>query len=244
MPRALYDYCRLPDGDPVVWSRDVIIQSGRQLQHPLLCHDCEGLLSRNGENWVLPRLATNEGAFPFFDILKKVPPDVVEGGSGMYAAARNPEMDTTSLTHFAMGIFWKASVHSWRANDTAPLIDLGEYGESVRSFLLAQPAFPEEMVLIVGVSPPPVEMTAFCYPYRGSEPDYQNFLFYVPGIEFALLVGRGIPAEKKQCCFASHPLRPILASDLSEALKAVFQSTVKNAHRAKNVTRYLPKGDG
>jgi hypothetical protein len=189
-------------------------------------------------------LATFQGAFPFFDVLQRVPPDAVDGGSRIYAASRNSEIDTSKLAHFAMGIFWKASVHSWTGNDTAPLIELGGCGESVRTFLLGQAPFPKEMVLIMGVAPPPVAMTAFYYPYRGSESDYQNFLLYVPGIEFALLVGRGIPAEKKQCCLATHPLHPILVSDLSGAVKAVFQSTVKKAHRARNVTQYVPEGRG
>jgi hypothetical protein len=239
MARALYDLCRAPNGSSIFLSNKVIMQSDRQLQHPLLCKDCDGSLSRNGEGWLLPLLASIEGTFPFFDILQKVPPDAVDVDSKLYAASRNPGIDTSKVTHFAMGVFWKAAVHSWSGSETAPLIDLGEYAEAARTFLLGQSPFPRDVVLTVGVSPPPVKMISFHYPYRGSESTYRNFLFYVPGIELALLVGRTIPLESKQICFATHPLHPILVCDLSSTIKDVVRAGTKEAHRAKNVERFL-----
>jgi hypothetical protein len=68
-------------------------------------------------------------------MLVKCPPDVVEGDSALFAAAKNPDIDVAKLTHFAMGIFWKASVHSWSKEKTDPPVDLGKYGERVRRFL-------------------------------------------------------------------------------------------------------------
>jgi hypothetical protein len=196
-------------------------------------------LSRNGEDWLLPLLATIGGTFRFFDILQKGRPDVTDGVSKLYAASRNPEIDTSKLTHFAMGVFWKASVHSWKRGETAPVIELGEYGESVRTFLLGETAFPGMMALTVGVTPPPVKMISFHYPYRGSESAYHNFLFYVPGIEFALHVGRRVPAAVKQTCFATNPFHPTLVCDLTPAIKSVIQAATTRAHRAKNVKKYL-----
>ena len=35
MPAALYDYCRPPDGEPVSFNTHLVIESSRQLQHPL-----------------------------------------------------------------------------------------------------------------------------------------------------------------------------------------------------------------
>lgn len=241
MARGVYDLCRPPDGDPILLSSEVIMQSGRQLQHPLLCKDCDASLSRNGENWVLPLLATIEGAFPFFDILQEIPPELVDGNSKLYAASRNPEIDTSKLTHFAMGVFWKASVHSWSGSETTPLIDLGKYGESARTYLLGQSPFPQNIVLTIGASPPPVKMISFHNPYRGLQPECHNFLFYVPGLEFALLVGRAAPALSKQSCFATNPLHPILVCDLSSTIKNVVRTGTKDAHRAKNIARYMDK---
>jgi len=44
-----------------------------------------------------------------------------------YAAFRNPEIEVDKLIHFAMGVYWKASVHSWtgssrnRASNSGPI---------------------------------------------------------------------------------------------------------------------------
>jgi hypothetical protein len=242
MARGIHDFCRTPDDDPIFISSKVIMQSGRQLQHPLLCRECDGLLSREGENWVLPLLATAEGTFPFHDLLLEGAPGGSDGDSKMYAASRNPKIDVAKLAHFAMGVFWKASVHSWRGGETEPLIQFAKYGESARTFLLGKAPFPAKMVLIAGVIPPPVKTIGFCHPYRGSASGYHNFLFFVPGIEFALLVGNTISSDLKQTCFASHRLHPILVSGgIAGSIKGVIQGSTAKAHRASNVTKYLIK---
>jgi len=53
----------------------------------------------------LPKLATLNDGFPLYEILRKVPPDTVNGDVPIYAAARNPEIDVARIVHFAMGIF-------------------------------------------------------------------------------------------------------------------------------------------
>ncbi len=243
MSRGLYDLCKTPDDDPIFVSNKVIVQSSRQLKHPLLWEECDGALSREGENWVLPLLATAHGTFPLFDFLQTVAPDVTDGDVRGYAASRVPKIDCRKLTHFAAGIFWKASVHSWRGGETTPLIELGKYSELLRVFLRGEAPFPEKIALIVGVVPPPVRTINFCYPYRGSASGHHNYLFHIPGIEFALLVGNTIPAGQKTNCFASHSLHPIIVSPgISGAIKGVVQGAAKKAHRAKNVMRYLGKG--
>jgi hypothetical protein len=165
---------------------------------------------------------------------------VTEGDLKGYAAARIPEIDVRKLTHFAAGIFWKASVHSWRGDETTPLIELGKYRESLGLFLRSEAPFPEKMALIVGIVPPPVKTVNFCYPYRGSASGHHNYLFHIPGIEFALLVGNTIPAAEKANCFASNPLHPMIVSTgISEAIKGVVRGATRKAHRAKNVAKYL-----
>jgi hypothetical protein len=243
MSRGLYDLCKTPDDDPIFVSNKVIMQSGRQLKHPLLCEECDGTLSREGESWVLPLLAKVDGTFPLFNLLETVTPDVTDGDLRGYAASRVPEIESPKLTHFAAGIFWKASVHSWRGGETTPLIELGKYGELLRVFLRGEATFPEKMALVVGVVPPPVKTINFCYPYRGSASGHHNYLFHIPGIEFALLVGNTLPAGQKANCFASHPLHPIIVSaGISGAIKGVVRGATKKAHRAKNVMRYLDRG--
>ena len=115
MPAALYDYCRPAGGNPVAFNSRLVIESSRQTQHPLLCLECEDILNREGEKWMLPLFARLNGPFPFHALLTKTKPILEEDDAKVYAAARNPEIDTAKVTHFAMGIFWKAAVHSWTA---------------------------------------------------------------------------------------------------------------------------------
>jgi len=51
LPAALYDYCRPPGGNPIAFSTER--ETSRQMQHPLLCRQCEDLLNKKGEMWIL-----------------------------------------------------------------------------------------------------------------------------------------------------------------------------------------------
>lgn len=237
-PGALYKLCRAPDLEPVMVTTEVVMSSSRQLKHPLLCAECDGSLSRDGEDWVLPLLATIDGKFPFYDILQKVPPDVVDGETRGYAASRNPDIDVPKLAHFALAVFWKASVHSWSGTRTDPQIELGKYGEELRKFLRREGPFPKYMGLTVGVLPSPVKEISFCQPYRGSVAEVHNFMFSVPGISFALSVGRKI-GDAKENCFHSNPLHPIVVADIAGDIKAVFQKVAATAHKSQKLIKYM-----
>jgi hypothetical protein len=63
LPRGVYDYFRTAGSDPIILSEKLIIQSSRQLQDYLLCAECDNLLSKRGESWVLPLLAKIDGTF-------------------------------------------------------------------------------------------------------------------------------------------------------------------------------------
>ncbi len=173
------------------------------------------MLSTEGEAWLLPRVGRLDG-FPFYDILTKQKPDAVDGDHSIYAAARNAEIDVPKIVHFAMGIFWKASVHSWSGTRTKPLIELGNHGEEVRKFLRGEADFPEKMALILGYRLLRSYRRLPC-PIKGSATEFDNFLFHVPGINFALDVGEAVGEEMRSTCFASHRLHPIVLTNLADA---------------------------
>jgi hypothetical protein len=143
IPRAMYEYCRPRGGNPIAISSELVIESSRQVKDYLLCLDCEELLNDGGETWLMPHLAQREGPFPFHDLLTKVGPAIVDSDVKGYASAHNPDLDPEKLAHFAMGVFWKSAVHSWRGNSKETLIDLGPYAEPVRTFLRGETLFPE-----------------------------------------------------------------------------------------------------
>ena len=148
MPAFLYEYCRKGEHRPMKVGNGVVMPTDRQTRDYLLCKDCEDILSQGGEEWIADKLATWDRTFPLYDLLTKQPPDFDEEGMTVYSAANNPEIRVDELTHFALGIFWKASVHSWSGSRTEPLIDLGPYSENVRTWLRNETRFPENIYLI------------------------------------------------------------------------------------------------
>jgi hypothetical protein len=192
--------------------------------------------------WLLPLLSQYKGPFPFYDLLCKFPPDVINGDAAAYAAARNPHIHTEKLIHFAMGVFWKAAIHSWSGSRTEPMIELGSCTEPMRKFLRGETGFPDHMFLTIGVLPPPAQLISFHNPYQGSKKEWKNFLFYVSGIEFSLGVGTAIDDAVRESCFASNPLHPIIVVDFSPDIEAIIKQIWANARKAKNVDKYLKKG--
>jgi hypothetical protein len=187
----------------------------------------------------LPKLATLNDRFLLYEILRKTPPDAVEGDVAIYGAARNPEINVARIVHFAMGIFWKASVHPWKKGRTEPRIELGPYSEKLRMFLRGETPFPEETVLTVGVQRADVKFITFIDPYRGSAAGHRNFVFHVPGMQFVLAVGKTIDAGLRQCCILGNPLHPITVLDVSERMMEIYRSQTSKAHRAQKLVEYL-----
>lgn len=106
---------------------------------------------------------------------------------------------------------------------------------------MGEAGFPQWMMLTVGVLPPPVKAISCNYPYRGSNTACHNYLFYLCVIEFALAVGKKINDEARQLCFATSPLHPIFVTDYTEDLRGNFSRVWKQAHKAKNIDKYMRK---
>jgi hypothetical protein len=196
-------------------------------------------LNDGGERWLLPLLARIDQTFPLLDIIEKFPPDQVDGEWKGYAAFRNPEIAVDKLIHFAMGVFWKASVHSWTGSSREPRIELGPYRERVRTYLRGETPFPEYMGLVVGILPRDKALISFNQPYRASAERYHNFVFYVPGVQFVLSVGKQILDDTPDICFASNWAHPILVADFSEDVKGLFRRIATKAHKSQKLLKYL-----
>ena len=225
IPASVYRLLDSPDApnrNPILVTSQIIVPTAREIRDYVLCSPCEQVLNREGEQWVVPLLATRTRAFPLHDILTAVAPDVVGPNVKAYAGAKNPCLRVKDLTHFALGIFWKASVHSWKSGPSSmiPRIDLGPYGENIRSFLFCNGPFPQHVGLGVNVMPAPVTTMLSCHARAGAKANgVHHFSFYVPGILFALSVGKGAAEERRETCFYSNPLHPVLIQDLSDEVE-------------------------
>ena len=108
-------------------------------------------------------------------------------------------------------------------------------------FLRGQMQFPKHMGLVMGVLPREKALISFNQPYRGSAEGIHNFLFYIPGILFALRVGKRLPVEMPNICFASNPAHPILVGDFSKDLKGIYRLAAIKAHKSRKLLDYMNK---
>jgi hypothetical protein len=95
------------------------------------------------------------------------------------------------------------------------------------------------MALMIGVLPPPNKWIAFYNPYQGSNTQWKNFLFHVPGIEFSLGVGKELDNSVREESFSCNPARPILVLNYLPDLLAINKYVWENARKAKNMEKYL-----
>ena len=214
MPAGLYETCRAEDSEPIKVSDQIVMATSRQTQDYLLCAGkggCEERLNLGGEAWTLPLLMKKDRGFPLYDILRRYALEFDEEDVKAYLGSAIPEIDVNKLTHFAMGIFWKASVHSWKKEKAEPRIKLGPYSNVIRRYLMGEAGFPEHVSLVVNVSPSHRAPVLFTDPVTGE--DKHSHFVYVPGIMFAIMVGRTHTVEIKEHCFAKHPNHPIMIWD-------------------------------
>lgn len=224
-------------------SSKVAVQTSKQTKAPLLCKECEDLINKQGERWTLPRIANEDKSFPLHTSLVTAEPDFVQRDMVGYSAAKNSEIDVQALTHFALAIFWKASVHNWHDLGSDPQIDLGPYEEKLRGYVRnpRNETFPDHVTLLITLLPPANVPLLTNIPVRapGGE-GFRNYKFYIPGIQFVLSVGKTVDDE---VCFYNNPLHFIWVSDIrsyverSPARLIAQGSTAKQPKRAETRRR-------
>jgi len=245
MPGALYDICNPPGFDPIKVTSTVVMPTSRQTQDYVLCADCENLLNRTGETWVIPKLATYEKKFALHEMLIREEPLFDTGDITVYLAARIPEIDVEKITGFAMGIFWKASVHSWLGGASAPRIELGPYSEALRKYLYREAPFPRNVALMVTLCPLPSAIIAFHDPHETERMDgWRSFACYVPGVQFLIGVGKRLSDDIKDFCFATRPEHPILVSEhMSRKVNEMFRDLFIKSRKSEAYLRAKAKRD-
>ncbi len=243
MPAALYDYCRKGEHRPIRVGGGFVMPTDRQTQDYLLCSDCEDALNAGGEGWILDNLATWERTFPLYDLLTQVPPLFDEDGTVVYLAAQNPGIQVKKLVHFALGLFWKASVHSWRGDTTDPRIDLGTYSEEIRKWLRGQSEFPKHIYLVVVVEKPQRAQITMNDPYEGVRQGWRTHCTHVPGVLFMMAVGKTVE-ESVRAFSISNAGNPI---NISESLTGDFEKlmveTLRNSRKTHAFLRAKAKAD-
>jgi hypothetical protein len=234
IPRSFYALVRTPEYEPVRFSKEAMYPTSKQTKDYVFCGDCEQLLNHDGENCVRPLLPMLGGPFPLRDLLMKQAPIYQDADKALYATATNPEIDAPKLMHFAVGIFYKAAVHSWRGE---PVMELAPDGiEALRLYLLGKADLPKTMTLCVTVDSLPIVWQTINEPYRAENlQGFERYVFYVPGVLFQLLIGDGVQKTMAANCINANPLRPVLVEDVSKPMRNTMREMLTNARRTKKL---------
>ena len=204
----------------------------RQTQAPLLCGKCKDLLNKGGEKWILDELATWERSFPLYDLLVKTPPLFDEDSMVVYLADRSPYIEVSKLIHFALGLFWKASLHSWRKLNSDPRIELGPYSEEIRKWLLGVGDFPQFLYLVMVVEKPERAQMTMNDPYEGVRQGWRTHFVHVPGVLFMMALGKTVD-ESVRALAINNSGNPI---NVSEALTGDFEKLMAETLRRSRKT--------
>jgi hypothetical protein len=238
LSKRIYPLCRNDEFEPVAVNSQVMRPTVNQTKAYLLCETCEDNLSKNGERITVPLLSRFDGPFPLFECLLKQKPILATEAMSVYAGADNPEIDVPKLIHFAMGIFWKGSVHSFGSGSDRPRIDLGEDSEALRLFLRGEAPLPDHVALAVAVESGPIRFPAMIDPFPGDNPDFRNFFFYVPGMQMQIYVGdkvRESPSAKY--CINVNPRAPILLVPLAKDMRGFMAKHSANAYKTEKLIK-------
>ena len=242
LPSGLYDYCRGENGgEPIKATFNVVFSTSRQTAAYLLCGDCEDVINEGGESWMLPKLAQWSGPFPLYDLVTAGPYVDAGEGSKCYLGVQNSNINCQKITHFAMGIYFKAAVHSWSGSQSEPRINLGPYSEEVRKYLLGGP-FAANMSLVVTLSPREDAYIGFNEPYEAvRELTHRLFMFCIPGMWFCLMVGKLLPEEARGVSITAPDGAIIVSSEIGKKGQTLAIKALRKGRKTKSYIQAMQK---
>jgi hypothetical protein len=245
MPSAAYKSLRgvlVKNPNPTAIADRTMVRTSFQMSDYLLCAACEARFNRNGEEWVMRRIATSTG-FPLRDILSKAAPEEAGPGWSAYACSKIAEIDVEKLTYFAMSIFWRAAAHTWKwPYGGSARIDLGSYRESARIWLMGESPFPVNVGLTVSVDSENRDIFSLCTPFLAQRTPYHAFIFYAPGIEFVLWVGRAVPASiRKSCIYSASPHPIFMTEGVAARMHTVLKKSIARGTGSIKMGRWLER---
>jgi hypothetical protein len=170
--------------------------SQHQYKQHLLCSACEQRFSENGEKYVLGLMNNRDQQFQLLDILKESQVTAIGSLWSQYSAEHTPTIDRKQLAYFAISVFWRASVATWKdASGVSEIrIDLGEkYNEEIRRYLLGETEIPNQAFLVVYVCSDAGSATQSFAPANNGRTKVGKLTgFLVRGIEFSFGIGRAV----------------------------------------------------
>jgi hypothetical protein len=245
LPASLYRMSRIegePNPNPWQISAKGRYQTSKQIQDFVFCRKCEELLCKNGERYAMSQVNGRAG-FPLLRTLQTSAGSRSSGGFTFYDRSTTGAIDRQKLGYFALSVFWRGSVHVWKeSSKKAPVIQLGEYDEPVRRYLLGETPFPAGIAVMLFVCTDQFSQGVFYEPSRGNDGDVTTWTFMARGLNFFLSGTEGQPVNLANACMVTGEKGIIVARSCHDkVLGAVVQLVL--AAQANN-TKGRPQANG
>jgi hypothetical protein len=206
MPAALYPTKKQLPRSRFGTSDEVYTGRHQEVKEPLLCGECEGRFSTNGESDVLWWLSAKAKVFRLRDQIDAIKPLEEHPELSRYRAS-DLGIDSSKFAYFAVSIVWRAAVHRWRLPNghLSTQLDLGDHAERIRQYLKGDEPFPKDILAVVMIVSSDQEgREVWGLPAQFREAGCENFRLVVRGITFRLALGRTIyPIVRGGCCVAT-----------------------------------------
>jgi hypothetical protein len=245
LPAALWRGAREPgltNPNPVVVTKTVSTTSSSQLRAPLLCGRCEDRFNKSGERYVLSWLAPREivhGTFPLLERLRLALEFRRTRAFNIYSGS-SIGVDTDKFAYFALSILWRAAVHQWRLPDgnLRERIDLGQYEEPVRKYLLSQAPFPDDVAIVLTVCTDSGSRGTFYPPILRHDSPFQAYGLLTQGLHFDIAMGKNVPPETRQCCCIGSRRHLIFLRNCEDRTFRAFAALASTSRPAPNLLRH------
>jgi hypothetical protein len=183
-------------------------QSGQNPEHMkahLLCSNCEQRFNRLGESEVLRWLAPKaRKQFPLHDRLRVALPCAEIPQYSIYKGA-DVGVDTEKFAYFTLSVAWRRSIHQWMNFDGTPLppLNLGTFGEQIRTFLAGDTGFPPDTCIQIVVCADSYSREFWTVPTTDVVCYCLGFDFLARGVWFRGLMGKNLPPNSRHVNCAS-----------------------------------------
>ena len=237
----------LKNPNPVTLSRGQARQISSQLHGHTFCAECEERLNKNGEKWVLANLPQDYGsAFSLQEALIPEQPTFIGDNINIYAGRKISAFDMDKLVYFGMSVFWRGAAREWKSStgDIAPPVDLGEYFEPIRQYLMGGP-FPDGVFIVILVhNLKPVGNVALVV-QRATNRYGDHHWFYVNGLGFQLYLGNSVPTLIRNiCAFHSACGAVVVDGAFGKAVYQFIKDRLNSSDKSESVMKLVNASKG
>lgn len=196
-----------------------------QVVDRLLCGDCEHRFNRNGEDEVLRWLGpkTKKRTSPLWTALQTATPVFRDSDLALYFASAFG-ISAERFAYFVLSLVWRAAAHEWPLPDgtRSTRLDLGEYYEPVRQYLLDPAGFPKHTYLTMALCTDDKPQDYWMAPQHSEEvPGLIVVLLF--GALFRVWFGREIPKPIERQLFYPDQNNRIFTTHCWDVLHPSFQ---------------------